>query len=326
MSRSFHPGYGSAIVRQGCTLDAAALRMIDIAIGLYQLQQWFEGDLASVVEVVRLADGKGVDQVSITDHVVMGENLQNYPYGKFRHALDYPWYEPLSVLSAIAAATQRIRLSTGVLIGPLRPAVLLAKQVATLDVLSRGRVTLGLGVGWQKEEYDASGIPWEGRYARLDEQVRVCKLLWREAPASFHGKTVSFERIHAYPRPVQPGGVPIWFGLAPSERNFARIAELGDGWMPMEQRPVKLADDIARLRAAFSERGRDPKSLKVRVVPRAVFRSDRTPDLEATLAAVPELIAAGVTMIELIPPTFCRGPDELGAFLDRIVALKKATP
>lgn len=296
--------------------------MPEVAIGLYGTHQWFGGDFAAVAEVGRIADEAGIDQVSITDHVVMGEHLENYPYGPFPAPLDYPWYEPLTVLAALAAATRRIRLSTGVVIGPLRPAVLLAKQVATLDVLSRGRVTLGLGVGWQKEEYEAAGVPWEGRFTRLEEQVRVCRLLWSEAPASFHGKTVSFERIHAWPRPVQRGGIPLWFGLAPTERNVERIAALGDGWIPMEQRPEQLAEHIGKLRAAFAARGRDPQSLAVRVVPRPVFRADGSADLEATLAQVPALEAAGATMVELFPALYCRGLEDLAAFCRRLAALK----
>ncbi|HLS80033.1 MAG TPA: LLM class flavin-dependent oxidoreductase, partial [Steroidobacter sp.] len=164
--------------------------MVQVAIGIYGLQQWYGGDFAPVVDLARIADEAGVDQVSITDHVVMGENVDKYPYGRFPSPLDFPWFEPLTVLAAIAGATRRIRLSTGVLIAPLRPAVLLAKQLATLDVMSRGRVSIGLGLGWQKEEYDAAGVPWEGRYTRLEEQIRVCKLLWSEAPASFKGSTV----------------------------------------------------------------------------------------------------------------------------------------
>jgi len=296
--------------------------MTQVAIGLYGLQGWFGGDFAPVTEVVRTAERHGVDLVSITDHVVMGENLQNYPYGRFPAPLDFPWFEPLTVLAVLAGVTQRIRLSTGVVIAPLRPAVLLAKQVATLDVMSRGRVSIGLGVGWQKEEYEACGIPWEGRYTRLTEQLRVCRLLWREAPAAFHGETVNFERIYAYPRPLQPGGVPIWLGLAPSEKNIERMAELADGWIPMEQDPAKLAPVIARLRAAVAARGRDPQAFTVRVVPRFVFRADGTPDLEATLAGVPALLEAGASMVELFPGAFCRGPDEFEAFCRRLVALK----
>ncbi|MBV6417580.1 MAG: F420-dependent glucose-6-phosphate dehydrogenase [Steroidobacteraceae bacterium] len=298
--------------------------MVQVAIGLYGLQQWFGGDFAPVVDLARRAEQAGVDQVSITDHVVMGEHLDKYPYGKFPSALDFPWFEPLTVLAAIAGATQRIRLSTGILIAPLRPAVLLAKQLATLDVMSRGRVTIGLGLGWQREEYDAAGVPWEGRYTRLEEQVRVCKLLWSEAPASFNGETVRFERIHAWPRPVQEGGVPIWFGLAPTERNIDRIAALGDGWIPMEQRPERLAVHVDKLRAAFAARGRDPRSLAVRVVLRAVFRADGSPDLDATLAAVPALAAAGVTMVEVLPLVFCRGPQDFDAFCERMAGVKKS--
>lgn len=297
--------------------------MTKVAIGVYGLQQWFDGDFAAVVDVAKRADEKGIDQISITDHVVMGEHTENYPYGPFPAPLDYPWYEPVTFLAAVAGATRNIRLSAGILIAPLRPAVLLAKQLATLDVMSRGRVEMGIGLGWQKEEYDASGVPWEGRYKRLEEQVRVCKLLWSEAPATFHGETVTLDKIHQFPRPVQAGGVPLWFGIAPTEKNFARIAELGHGWIPMEQRPEKLAPCISDLRAAFKAQGRDPATLAVRAMPRAVFKSDGTPDLEGTLANVPPLLEVGATMIELLPIMFCRGPGDLDAFLDRAVQLKR---
>lgn len=295
--------------------------MTQVAIGLYGLQSWFGGDFAPVTEIVRSAEEKGVDLVSITDHVVMGENLHNYPYGRFPAPLDYPWYEPITVLAVLAGVTERIRLSTGIVIAPLRPAVLLAKQLATLDVMSRGRVSIGLGVGWQKEEYGASGIPWEGRYTRFMEQLSVCRLLWSEAPAAFNGATVSFQKIYAYPRPLQKH-LPIWLGLAPTERNIERMAEFADGWIPMEQDPAKLAPVIAHLRAQLAARGRDPEAFTVRVVPRFVLRPDRTPDLEATLAGVPALIKAGATMLELFPSAFCRGPQDFAAFCERLVALK----
>jgi probable F420-dependent oxidoreductase len=295
--------------------------MPKIAIGVYGLQRWFDGDFASVVDVVRHAENKGVDQVSITDHVVMGEHLENYPYGPFRDPLTSPWYEPVTVLAAFAGVTSKIRLSMGILIAPLRPAVLLAKQLATLDVMSRGRVDVGLGLGWQKEEYEAAGVPWEGRYARMEEQVRVCKLLWSQAPADFHGQTVSFEKIHAYPRPVQPS-MPIWFGLAPTAKNFARIAELGDGWVPMENDAEKLAPHVSNLRAAFRDAGRDDSKIDVRVVAPYVFREDYTCDLEATLAKIPALVEAGATVIEFHPLYLCAGPHDLDRFLDAILTLK----
>ena len=295
--------------------------MTQVAIGLFGMQGWFGGDFAPIPGIVSVADKAGIDMVSITDHVVMGENTDAYPYGKFPVPSEYPWFEPLIALAAIASATQHIRLATSVVIAPLRPAVLLAKQIATLDVVSRGRVSIGLGVGWQKEEYIASGIPWEGRYGRFIEQLEVCKLLWREAPAAYHGSTVDFEKIHAWPRPVQKE-LPIFLGLAPSDRNIERMAEYGDGWIPMEQDPAKLAPIIKRIRAAVAARGRDPKKFLVRVVPRFVFGAGGVPDLEATLAGVPALIAAGANMVELFPSVFCRGPDDFLAFCTRLLKVK----
>lgn len=299
------------------------MAMTKVAINVYGLQRWFDGDFAAVVDVAKRADAMGIDQITIADHVAMGEHVESYPYGPFGTPLDFPWYEPITFLAAIAGATHNIRLSTGILIAPLRPAVLLAKQLATLDVMSRGRVEIGIGLGWQKEEYDASGVSWEGRYTRLEEQVRACRLLWSQAPATFHGQTVTFDKIHQWPRPVQKGGVPLWFGIAPTEKNFARIAELGDGWIPMEQRPERLAPFIRDLRAAFAAAGRDPTTLSVRAMPRPAQGPDGSADLESTLADVPGLLEAGVTMVELQPVRFCRGSNDLNAFLERLVRLQK---
>jgi len=296
---------------------------MQIAIGLYGVQQWFGGDFAPVPDLVRRAEDAGIDQVSITDHVVMGEHVENYPYGPFPAPLDYPWFEPITALASIAATTRRIRLSTGIVIAPLRPAVLLAKQLATLDVMSRGRVTIGLGIGWQKEEYDASGVPWEGRYARFDEQIQVCKLLWSEAPVTYSGTTVQLERIHQWPRPVQ-AHLPIWLGLAPTPRNIERIAEYGDGWIPMEQRPEELAKHIAAMRAAFVKRKRDPAELALRVVPRMVFGANGLADFATAAAGVPALLKAGATMLEFLPSMYCRGPEEFDAFCSKLVELKSA--
>ena len=296
--------------------------MVKVAVGTWGLQNWFGGDFALAIDLIRRADEKNIDQVSITDHVVMGEHVENYPYGKFYNPLDFPWYEPISVLSAIAGVTKNIRLSTAILIAPLRPAVLLAKQLATLDVISRGRVDIGLGLGWQREEYDASGVAWEGRYARLEEQVRVCKLLWSEAPASFSGNSVSFDRIHAYPRPVQTKGIPILFGLAPTDKNFARIAELGDGWLPMERDIEKLARQIENLRTAFKARGRDSGNIVVRAVAPYVFREDGLADLDRTLDSIPPLVEAGVTVIEFHPAWFARSERDFDSILDGMISIR----
>lgn len=298
-------------------------KKIRVGFGLIGLQSWWSGDFRPVLDVVRMADELGVDMVSITDHVVMGENLGAYPFGKFPVPLDFPWYEPMVTLAAIAAVTERIALSTGVLIAPLRPAVLLAKQLATLDAISRGRVEIGLGVGWQKEEYEASGIPFEGRFGRLEEQIKVCRLLWREAPASFAGNTVSFDKIHAWPRPARPQGIPVWMGLQATPRNCERIAALGDGWVPIHKDVAPIAEGVAALREAFAAHGRDPGTLEVCVGPRMRFDADRKPDLAATLAGAREYVEAGATVLQFFPSALCRGPEDLPYFFKQLVQLKR---
>jgi probable F420-dependent oxidoreductase len=297
-------------------------RPLRVAVDLYDLHRWFGDDYREVIEIARIADEVGVDEINVTDHVIMGEAVEQYPYGTFRPPLDYPWFEPFVTLAAIAGATSRIGLTTGVAIAPLRPAVLLAKQLASLDVLSRGRLSVGVGVGWQKAEYDASGVAWDGRYARLEEQLRVCRLLWREAPASFQGETVRFDRMHAYPRPFRRAAVPIWFGLAPTERNCRRIAELGDGWVPIVQQPEEIAAGVAAIGAAFALAGRDVASLGVRVMPPLAFGRNGRPDLGATLARVPALHEAGATVIVGIPSMFCSGPGEVRDFMIELVKVR----
>jgi len=292
-----------------------------ICIGMYGLNEWFGGDFRPVIDLIAIADQKGVDQVNVPDHVVMGEATDKYPYGKFVTPPDYPWIEPLTLLSAAATATSRIRLSTGIIIAPLRPAAVLAKQVATLDMLSRGRLDLGVGVGWQKEEYLACGLSFETRYALLDEQMRACRLLWSEAPASFAGRFVNFDRIYSKPFPSQPR-VPVLLGLAPTAKNAVRVAEYADGWLPLRETVAEVRAGVATLREAFRRRGREPTELQVRAVPQFDFRSDGRADLRATLAQIPALLEAGATAVELYACMFCSNRGEFEEFCEQLVAFK----
>src|SRR3954449_8285332 len=146
-------------------------RPLALSLGLPNFGGWLGGDWAGLLDLARTADDAGVDRLVVTDHVLMGRNTDAYAWGRFPTAPDGPWLEPLTVLTAVASVTRRVRLATGILIAPLRPAALLAKTVATLDVLSGGRVDLGVGVGWQREEYEAEGLPFEQRGRLLTDTV-----------------------------------------------------------------------------------------------------------------------------------------------------------
>ena len=277
----------------------------------------FGGELGAVLHAARTADAAGIDQLVLPDHVVMGPRTDRYPFGRFPYGPEEPWVEPLTMLTAMAAVTQRVRLATGVLIAPLRPAVLLAKTTATLDVLSGGRLDLGVGTGWQREEFDAVGVPFSERTARMDDVVRACQALWtQQPPVSFSSATVSFENLWCEPRPTQRDGIPLWFGGGPNEATARRVAELGVGWMPIGVMPPdELARGIELLRAAFERVGRDPATVGVRAGISAVTGDDRRLDLERTLAPLAELEAMGVTMVSLGLGRFLRDADDLGRFL-----------
>jgi probable F420-dependent oxidoreductase len=301
--------------------------MVELTIGLWGMKPWLAGDFAGIARMAALADRKGVDRLDVPDHLLMSENLEAYPYAKVPPAANRAnFYEPLTLLAALAGLTTRIRLATGVLIAPLRPAVFLAKQAATLDLIAKGRLDLGIGVGWQKEEYDAAGIPWEGRFGLMDEQIRACLALWTSAPAAFEGKRIRFDRVYGLPFPVQPGGIPIWFGVAPTERNFARIADLGVGWMasPLEDQPATFESHVRALRAAFQARGRDPAEARAQAKPRAVRSPDGTTDIAATLAQFPAFAAAGATSLYMAVHYLDPNERAYEATLDRLIAARDA--
>jgi probable F420-dependent oxidoreductase len=211
-----------------------------------------------------------------------------------------------------------VRLATGVLIAPLRSALLLAKTAATLDVLSGGRLDLGVGVGWQEEEYAASGVPFAERWGRLEDALRACRVLWRDAPASFRSATVSFDELWCLPHPVQPGGVPVWLGVALGPRNVERVAELAAGWMPMDSSPAALREGIARLRPAFARAGRALEGFGVRAHAPVVRGADARADLGAAVAALPELAEAGATVASFALGAYAFARDEVRPFLERL--------
>ncbi len=279
-----------------------------LTVGLANFGATFPpGEWRGFVDLGRAADDAGIDRIVVVDHVVMGPHTEKYAWGKFPVPPDAPWLEPLTMLSAVAAVTTRVRLATGILIAPLRPAALLAKQVATLDQVSGGRVDLGVGAGWQREEYDAQGLSFENRGQLLDDVLAACRVLWRDTPAELDAPTLSFRDIYCEPKPVQAGGVPIWIAGTLHSRNLARVVEHGAGWIPIMGETIEgIATGVARIRDAFAAAGRGPSMLQVQAPLRMAMADDGRPDLAASMASVPELVAAGATDVIVTLRAFAR--------------------
>ena len=286
-------------------------------ISLRHIHQWFGGEIAPALDAAALIEQSGMDALSVVDHILMGEDLSGYPYGTPHFEPRAHWWEPGTLLAAIAARTTRIRLATSIIVSPLRPAALLAKQLTTLDRLSGGRVDAGFGVGWQRAEYDACGVPWANRFAQMEEQIGACRALWSEAPATFKGRYVSFERVSQLPFPLQRGGIPIWLGVNDSDRNLDRVATLADGWCPPNNDPARLAVALEKLRRRLDARGRDPDSFQTRVV-LPIIKGPSGPDLDASLARVAECHKLGVTHMEIAPAVFGRSLGDLDGILRAI--------
>jgi probable F420-dependent oxidoreductase len=268
------------------------------------------GEWRRFVDLGRAADDAGIDRIVVVDHVVMGPHTDKYVWGKFPVPPDAPWLEPLTMLATIAAVTTRVRLATGILIAPLRPAVFLAKQVATLDQVSGGRVDLGVGTGWQREEYEAQGLAFESRGQLLDDTLAACRVLWRDTPAHLDAPTLSFRDIYCEPKPVQAHGVPIWIAGTLHARNLARLVDYGSGWIPIMGETVEgIAAGAERIRDAFTAAGRDPSTLQVQAPLRMASGDDGRPDLAASMASVPDLVAAGATDVIATLRAFTRDAD-----------------
>lgn len=270
-----------------------------------------------IVEHAVQAEAAGVDRILLTDHVVLGPNTSAYPWGEFPFPRETPWLEPLTTLAAMAARTSRVRFSTKILIAPLRPAALLAKTVATLDALSRGRIELGVATGWQREEYEAQGLDWSARGALLTDTIAACRALWSGEPARFESRTLRLEGVVCAPRPLQ-ARIPVWFAGRLHARNLERICRLGDGWIPEPYSPPEtLARGLPILREAWARAGRDAAALGVQGDLDAVRGSDGRPDLRASLAALPRWVEAGATTVNVVLSLF-GGRRRAGRFFEEL--------
>lgn len=275
------------------------------------------GSWQPILDLACDAEAAGIDRLVVPDHVVFGEHLEEYGRpevggsegGQQPTGPDGHWLEPLTALSVIAGMTSRIRLGTNILIAALRRPVVLAKTLSTLDVLSGGRIDLGVGVGWQREEYEAAGLTFEGRGKLLDHTLEVCQTLWREPVATFDSPLLRFERIHMMPKPLQPGGVPIWVSGTVNKNVIRRVARFGSGWIPWGPARVDVATGIRQMREGLRAIGRDPSTLDVvGVLPIARAQSG-APDFTRAMERVPALVTAGVTDFRVNTPV----PTDAGA-------------
>jgi len=238
----------------------------------------------------------GFHSVTIADHIVFPTEFDSkYPYtvgGGFPGQGDA--FEQLTLMSFIAAKTETLRLVTSVMIVPHRNPVVTAKMLATIDVLSKGRVTVGVGVGWLAEEFAALGQPFETRGPRTDECIAALRALWGEQPASFRGEHVSFAPMYCMPRPVN-GSVPIIVG-GHSKAAARRAGRLGDGFFPARDAPQEL---IQLARDTAEQGGRDPAKLEITVsmpVDRSLLDDYARMGVDRVLVPVSDMAGLGVAI------------------------------
>jgi probable F420-dependent oxidoreductase len=233
--------------------------------GLAGLQAGRGSEQDGITEVARLAERLGFESLWAAEHVVIPERVTSrYPFNAQGKLVNDPAVSrpnPLIWLAFAAAVTSRIRLGTCILLLPLRNPVLLAKETATLDRLSGGRLILGVGIGWMREEFDVLGSAWPDRASRAEEYIDVLRALWRPGAHGFTGPTVSFGQVHCSPTPVHDR-VPIVVS-GTSDAAARRAGRLGDGYFPMAVSPDRLRELIGIAKTEAERSGRDPGQIEI---------------------------------------------------------------
>jgi probable F420-dependent oxidoreductase len=297
----------------------------------------------SLRRIITEGEALGFDYTTVSDHIMVPRNLDSkYPYtdtGEFPAGTAAAWLEQLTTTAYIAALTSKLRFVLSVMVVPHRPAVLTAKILATIDYLSKGRLTLGIGVGWCREEFEAiAAAPFDDRGHVTDEWMMASKELWSQDDPRFDGKYVKFSDVVFTPKPVQQP-IPIWVGgeSAPALRRIMRYA---DCWYPVGTNPQfpmntasRLKTGLARFRGFAEKGGRDPASLQValRVLIGPSARPRRTIDGEAEMftggaadyvADIAVLREAGVSAVDvrLFATTVDATIDNMRRFRDEVMA------
>lgn len=212
---------------------------------------------AEMVELAKLGDRLGYYAMGLPEHLL----TPNWP--KAPISTKY-WYDTMVIAGHLAAVTANVKFLTGVSVVPYHPPVAMAKALATLDVVSNGRVLYGVGSGWMKAEFKRLGIPFKERAAITEEYLRAIRELWTADAPRFSGKYISFDDVAAYPKPVQKPCIPIYIGGF-GDGPFRRVASLGDGWYPMSLSPRDVVTGLSQIKPQMEKLGRDPQSLWVGV-------------------------------------------------------------
>ena len=279
-----------------------------------------------VVELERI----GFDDVMDGEHILYAAQM-DHPggAGNFEHSRTEQHSDrsdTLVMFAAIAARTSRIRLVSGILLAAAHTFAVLARQAATLDVVSGGRFTLGVGAGWNAPEFEQMGIPADERAARTEETIRACRELWAPGLSSFHGRWIDFTDVVSEPAPVSAGGVPVWWGgNARSRATARRVVTLGDGWLSREAADYdEVAASIEAIHAACATHGRDPATLGFRTSLTATSDWDTAAGIEQLTERAIErgrrLVGLGVTHFTLPLSYYGIDLDELAGLLKALRA------
>lgn len=293
-------------------------------------------DIRGIVRMAQEAEDAGFDMVMVSDHVLLGPSAGSQ--GRMANPRDYAmpgnqdpstaWPSNIVLLSAIAAATTRIRVGAIALIAPLRHPLVLAHDLATLDLLAEGRLVIQPTVSWHRDEYEALGIPFERRGRILDEQLEIWAKAFASSPVSHHGEFFDFEDVYLEPKPWLPTGPRMWFGGEKIHgRLLDRLVRYGSGYHPLGRVD---ADDVAVLKASLADAGRSMSDLELVGGTRVAFPSDDSvAPLPEALEEIPRQLALGFTTFCIKPSIFIDERARHAAFcrevMERVSALTGGT-
>jgi probable F420-dependent oxidoreductase len=230
-----------------------------VQVGVTFPQSEIGADPEIIRDYVQAAEDLGYQHLLVYDHVLGADPSNREGWRGYTHRTMF--HEPLTLFSYLAAITQRLELVSGVIVLPQRQAALVAKQAAEVDVLSGGRLRLGVGIGWNAVEYEALGEDFSTRGARIEEQIEVMRLLWTEEVVSFEGEYHRIDEAGINPMPVQRP-IPVWMG-ARADVGLRRTARMSDGWFPLGPLDERMREAVERLRGYVEEAGRDPASVGI---------------------------------------------------------------